>query len=132
MTPNIRNFIEKHILLLEKDPAQFFVNTYESGLDRADVAYMSALLSEAGIQNIEESRNKALLELINDQINEWNMSDGGVTSMPVYDFIQAFLDSCVGFEENYVLLFIKKNQNKWKDKARIYMLHDMTVIEKVW
>ena len=132
MTQNIKKFIEDNIEVLETNPVDFFQRTYEQGqLDRADVAYMSAILSEAGIENIELAQEMALLGIIDDQIAGWSLSDGGVSSMPLYDFIEAFLDNCIGFGENYVLLYMKEHAERWRKWAKIYMLHDMTVIERI-
>ena len=132
MTKDIKEFIEDYITNLEKDPVEFFMLTYEQGrLGRPDVAYMAGLLSDAGIDNVDSAREQALLGIIDSQISDWSLADGGVSSMPLYDFIEVFLDNCVGFDENYVLLFMKKHAERWKKWARIYMLHDMTVIERV-
>ena len=132
MTKNIKQFIEDNIEVLETDPVEFFTRTYEQAkLDRADIAYMSSLLSDAGIEDVDLAREMALLGIIDNQIADWSLADGGVSSMPVYDFIEVFLDACVGFEENYVLLYMKKHAERWKKWARIYMLHDMTVIERI-
>ena len=132
MTQNIKEFIENYITILEKDPVDFFKLTYEQGkLDRADVAYMSSLLSDAGIEDVDLAREMALLGIIDNQIADWSLADGGVSSMPLYDFIQVFLDNCVGFDENYVLLYMKKHAVRWNRWAKIRMLHDMTVIERI-
>ena len=120
MTENIKKFIEEHVDLLDADPVEFFVITYEQArLDRADVAYMSSLLSDAGIDDVDLAREEALLKIIDTQLVDWSLADGGVSSMPVYDFIEVFLDNCVGFEENYVLLFIKNHAERWAKWVKI-------------
>ena len=135
MTENIKKYIEDHIELLEKDPVEFFVVTYEQTLlDRADVAYMSSLLSDAGIEDVDLAREMALLKILDTQISDWALADGGVSAMPVYDFIQAFLDNCIGYDENYVLLFMKKHAQRWDKWANIvyhaFDGHGLTIIER--
>lgn len=134
MLPWIKAFIENHIDLLEINPQEFFLRSWEEiNLDRSDVAYMSTILSDAEIpfEDINEWREGALLQILDTQISDWAIADGGVSSMPVYDFIEAFLYNCVGFEENYVLLFMKNHAARWEKWVKIHMLHDMTVISKV-
>ena len=131
MTENIKKFIEDNIETLESDLVEFFVITYEQNkLDRADVAYMSSLLSDVGIEDVDLAREEALLKIIDTQISDWAIADGGVSSMPVYDFIQVYMDNCVGFNENYVLLFIQKHADRWDNYIELYKEHSMTIISR--
>ena len=131
MTNNIKTFIEQNIELLEKNPVDFFVWSYkENTLDRADVAYMSSMLSDAGIEDVNKYQEQALLEVVDYCLSEWATDSGGVTSMPLYDFIEVFLDNCVGFHENYVFLFIQEHIDRWDNYVEIYKEYDMTVIAR--
>lgn len=134
MDTNIKHFIEKYIELLDTNPTEFFVKSYIESMPREDVGYMSVLLSDAGIDSneITEWRHNALYQIIDTQISTWYSSTGGVSAMPLYDFISAFLDNCIGFSENYVLLFMLKNTHRWthwvtftKDTTR-----NLTIIER--
>ena len=133
MLPWIKEFIENHIDLLDTNPQEFFLRSWEEDkLDRSDVVYMSTLLSDAGIpyEDINEWRENALLQILDTQISDWAIADGGVSSMPVYYFIEDFLDNCVGFEENYVLLFIEKHAERWDNYAKVYKENNMTIIAR--
>ena len=55
------------------------------------------------IKDVEENRGLALLKALDYQMVDFGSADGGVSAMPVYDFIQAYMDNCVGYDENYVL-----------------------------
>ena len=56
MNKEIKKFIEKHVDLLDSDPVEFFYQTWLNyTLQRSDIAYMSTMLSEAGIEDIEEN-----------------------------------------------------------------------------
>lgn len=132
MLPWVKEFIESNIDLLDTNPQEFFLRSWEENkLDRSDVAYMSTILSDAGIcfEDVTEWREGALLQILDTQISDWAIADGGVSAMPVYDFIQAFLDNCVGFDENYVLLFIKKNAERWDNYIELYE-DNMTIIAR--
>lgn len=129
----VQEFIERYIDLLDTNPQEFFLRAWEENkMDRREVSYMCAILYEAGIpsDDINSWREAALLQILDTQISDWALADGGVSGMPVYEFIEVFLDNCVGFDENYILLCMKKNASRWNKWAHIYMLHDMTVIER--
>ena len=54
MNKEIKKFIEKHVDLLDSDPVEFFYQTWLNyTLQRSDIAYMSTMLSEAGIKDVE-------------------------------------------------------------------------------
>ena len=89
MNPAIKLFIEHTVDILDADPIDFFFKAWQASniLWREDVAYMSAMLSDAGIKDAEESRELALLKVLDTQMEEFESADGGVSAMPVYDFI---------------------------------------------
>ena len=91
MNPAIKLFIEHTVDILEADPVDFFFKAWQASniLWREDVAYMSTMLSEAGIEDVEENRELALLKALDTQMEVFGVADGGVSAMPVYDFIQA-------------------------------------------
>ena len=126
----IKDFIEHNKSLLN-DLSTFFLQTFDDPtLTRSDIAYMSALLSDAGIQNVDSAREHALQRVIDAQIKSWCLSDSGVSALPLYDFIEAFLDSCIGFDENYVLLYITKNVQRWENYIELYKRENITIIER--
>ena len=132
MNKEIRKFIEKHVDLLDTDPVEFFYQSWlaSTTLGQPDVAYMSAILAEAGIENINDNRDLALLKALDTQMEEFGFADGGVSAMPVYDFIQAYMDNCVGYNENYVLLFIQKHCDRWDNYIELYVENNMTIISR--
>ena len=133
MLPWVKEFIENNIDLLDTNPQEFFLRSWEENkLDRSDVAYMSTILSDAGISfdDITEWRENALLQILDTQMSDWAIADGGVSSMPVYDFIEVFLDNCVGFEENYVLLFIKNHAERWDTYIELFIENNMPIIAR--
>lgn len=132
MNPAIKLFIESTVDVLDTDPVDFFFKAWQASniLWREDVAYMSTMLSEAGIKDVEENRKRALLKALDTQIDEFASADGGVSSMPVYDFIQAYMDNCVGYNENYVLLFIQKHSDRWDTYIELYVENNMTIISR--
>lgn len=120
MYPNIKKFIEDNREVLCTDLVEFFMISYKQNkLDRSDVSYMSTILIEAGIEGVDEARTEALFRIIDDQVSNWSLADGGVSAMPLYDFIYVFLDNCVGYMENFVLLFMKKNKRRWSKYVSI-------------
>lgn len=130
MSPQIKKFIEDNIDLLDKDLTEFFIKSNDDYmLAQADIAYMSAILSEAGITQINEARDRALLYIMDQQVLEWSSGDSGVSSMPVYDFIEAFLGNCVGYNLNFVLLFVIEHAPRWEKYVKIYKPDNMTIIE---
>ena len=132
MNPAIKLFIESTVDVLDTDPVDFFFKAWQASniLWREDVAYMSAMLSDAGIKDVEESRELALLKVLDTQMEEFGSADGGVSAMPVYDFIQAYMDNCVGYNENYVLLFIQKHAERWDNYIELYKENNMTIISR--
>lgn len=132
MNPAIKLFIEHTVDILDTDPVDFFFKAWQASnfLWREDVAYMSTMLSEAGIKDVEENRELALLKALDTQMEEFGSADGGVSSMPVYDFIEVFLDNCVGYDENYVLLFIQKHADRWDNYIELYIENNMTIISR--
>ena len=131
MNKETKKFIEKHVDLLDSDPVEFFYQTWLNyTLQRSDIAYMSTMLSEAGIKDVEENRELALLKALDTQMVEFGSADGGVSAMPVYDFIQAYMDNCVGYDENYVLLFIQKHAERWYNYIELYKENNMTIISR--
>ena len=132
MNPAIRLFIEHTVDVLDTDPVDFFFKAWQASniLWREDVAYMSTMLSEAGIKDVEENRELALLKALDTQMEEFGLADGGVSSMPVYDFIQAYMENCVGYTEDYVLLFIQKHAERWDSYIELYKENNMTIISR--
>ena len=132
MNPAIKLFIEYTVDTLDTDPVDFFFKAWQASniLWREDVAYMSTMLSEAGIQDVEENRELALLKALDTQIEEFGSAKGGVSAMPVYDFIQAYMDNCLGYDENYVLLFIQKHAERWDNYIELYKENNMTIISR--
>ena len=132
MNPAIKLFIEHTVDILDTDPVDFFFKAWQASniLWREDVAYMSTMLSEAGIKDVEENRELALLKALDTQMEEFEVADGGVSAMPVYDFIQAYMDNCVGYDENYVLLFIQKHADRWDSYIELYQENNMTIISR--
>lgn len=131
MNKEIKKFIEKHVDLLDSDPVEFFYQTWLNfTLQRSDIAYMSTMLSEAGIKDVEENRELALLKALDTQIEEFGLCGEGVSAMSVYDFIQAYMDNCVGYNDNYVLLFIQKHAERWDNYIELYKENNMTIISR--
>ena len=132
MNGDLKRFIEQNVDLLDTDPVEFFFRSWEASVifGRSDVAYMSALLAEAGIENINSNQELALLKALDTQMEEFGSADGGVSAMPVYDFIQAYMDNCVGYDENYVLLFIQKHADRWNNYIELYKENNMTIISR--
>ena len=133
MNEHIRRFIEQYVDLLDTDPVDFFFKAWQVSsmiIQREDVAYMSTMLSEAGIKDVEENRELALLKALDTSMEEFGFANGGVSAMPVYDFIQAYMDTCVGYHENYVLLFIQKHAERWDNYIELYKENNMTIISR--
>lgn len=132
MNEHIKIFIEKHVDLLDTDPVEFFYQAWLSSntLGQADVAYMSAILAEAGIENINDNRDLALLKALDTQIKEFGLASDGVSAMPVYEFILAYMDNCVGYNENYMLLYIQKHASRWDNYIKLYKENNMTIISR--
>lgn len=132
MNRAIKLFIESAVDVLDIDPVDFFFKAWQASifLWREDVAYMSTMLSEAGIKDVEENRELALLKVLDTQMEKFGIADGGVSAMPVYDFIQGYMDNCVGYDENYVLLFIQKHAERWDNYIELYKENNMTIISR--
>lgn len=131
MNKETKKFIEKHVDLLDSDPVEFFYQTWlDFTLQGSDIAYMSTMLSEAGIKDVEENRNLALLKALDTQIEEFGLCGEGVSAMPVYEFIQIYMENCVGYNENYVLLFIQKHADRWDNYIELYKENNMTIISR--
>ena len=129
----VKEFIEQHIELLDKNPQEFFLKAWEENtLDRGDVGYMSAILYEAGIpsDDINSWREDALIDVLDICIDEFATDDSSISAMPVYDFIQVYMDNCVGYDENYVLLFIQKHAERWDNYIELYVENNMTIISR--
>ena len=132
MNKNIRTFIEKYVDLLDTDPVEFFYQSWlaSTTLGQPDVAYITAILAEAGIENIDDNRELALLKALDTSIEEFTSDDSSIRSMPVYDFIQVYMDNCVGYNENYVLLFIQKHADRWDNYIELYKENNMTIMSR--
>ena len=132
MNPAIKLFIEHTVDLLDTDPVNFFFKAWQSSnsLRREDVAYMSTMLLEAGIKDVGENRELALLKALDTEIEEFTSDDPSVSSMPVYDFIEAYMENCVGYDENYVLLFMQKHADRWDNYIELYEENNMPIISR--
>ena len=132
MNPAIKLFIEHTVDLLDTDPVDFFFKAWQASnsLRREDVAYMSTMLLEAGIKDVGENRELALLKALDTEIEEFTSDDPSVSSMPVYDFIEAYMENCVGYDENYVLLFMQKHADRWDTYIELYEENNMPIISR--
>ena len=132
MNPAIKLFIEYAVDILDTDPVDFFFKAWQSSnsLRREDVAYMSTMLSEAGIKDVEENRRLALLKALDTEIEEFTSDDPSTSSMPVYDFIEAYMENCVGYDKDYVLLFIQKHAERWDNYIELYKENNMPIISR--
>ena len=132
MNKNIKRFIEEYVDLLATDPVEFFYQSWlaSTTLGQPDVAYMSAILAEAGIENINDNRDLALLEALDTQVKEFGLCGDGVSAMPIYDFIEIYMDNRVGYNENYVLVFIQKHAERWDNYIELYKENNMTIISR--
>lgn len=132
MNPAIKLFIEHTVDLLDTDPVDFFFKAWQASniLRREDVAYMSTMLLEAGIKDVGENRELALLKALDTEIEEFTSDDPSVSSMPVYDFIEAYMENCVGYDENYVLLFMQKHADRWDNYIELYEENNMPIISR--
>ena len=130
MNPAIKLFIESTVDVLDTDPVDFFFKAWQASnsLRREDVAYMSTMLLEAGIKDVGENRELALLKALDTEIEEFTSDDPSVSSMPVYDFIEAYMENCVGYDENYVLLFMQKHADRWDNYIELYEENNMPII----
>ena len=129
----VQEFIEHYVDLLDTDPQEFFLRAWEENkMDSTEVGDMCRVLREAGIssEDINEWRDSALLQILDTQISNWALADGGVSSMPVYDFIEVFLDNRLGYYINYVILFIEQHAERWNNYAEIYVENNMTIIAR--
>lgn len=132
MNGDIKRFIEQNVDLLDTDSVEFFFRSWEASaiLGRSDVAYMSTMLSEAGIKDVEENRRLALLKALDTEIEEFTSDDPSTSSMPVYDFIEAYMENCVGYDKDYVLLFIQKHAERWDNYIELYKENNMPIISR--
>lgn len=132
MNPAIKLFIESTVDVLDTDPVDFFFKAWQSSntLRREDVAYMSTMLLEAGIKDVGENRELALLKALDTEIEEFTSDDPSVSSMPVYDFIDAYMGNCVGYDENYVLFFMQKHADRWDNYIELYEENNMPIISR--
>ena len=132
MNPAIKLFIESTVDILDADPVDFFFKAWQSSntLRREDVAYMSTMLLEAGIKDVGENRELALLKALDTEIEEFTSDDPSISSMPVYDFIDAYMENCVGYDENYVLLFMQKHADRWDNYIELYEENNMPIISR--
>ena len=132
MNPAIKLFIEHTVDLLDTDPVDFFFKAWQASnrLRREDVAYMSTMLFKAGIKDVGENRELALLKALDTEIEEFTSDDPSISSMPVYDFIDAYMENCVGYDENYVLLFMQKHADRWDNYIELYEENNMPIISR--
>ena len=132
MNPAIKLFIESTVDVLDTDPVNFFFKAWQSSnsLRREDVAYMSTMLSEAGIKDVEENRRLALLKALDTEIEEFTSDDPSTSSMLVYDFIEAYMENCVGYDKDYVLRFIQKHAKRWNNYIELYKENNMPIISR--
>lgn len=132
MNPAIKLFIEHTVNLLDTDPVDFFFKAWQvsNRLRREDVAYMSTMLLEAGIKDVGENRELALLKALDTEIEEFTSDDPSISSMPVYDFIDAYMENCVGYDENYVLFFMQKHADRWDNYIELYEENNMPIISR--
>ena len=132
MNPAIKLFIEHTVDLLDTDPVDFFFKAWQASniLRRGDVAYMSTMLLEAGIKDVGENRELALLKALDTEIEEFTSDDPSISSMPVYDFIDAYMENCVGYDENYVLFFMQKHADRWDNYIELYEENNMPIISR--
>ena len=128
----VKLFIESTVDLLDTDPVDFFFKAWQASnsLRREDVAYMSTMLFKAGIKDVGENRELALLKALDTEIEEFTSDDPSISSMPVYDFIDAYMENCVGYDENYVLFFMQKHADRWDNYIELYEENNMPIISR--
>lgn len=116
----IKEFIEKNISYLDNDKlTDFFLRAYDSEqFDIQDMQELSFTLIEAGIA-VAEARDIALEKVFIAQLDLFCNSSGGLSQLPLSDFISAFLDNRFGLSIKYVQEYILDNPELWEDSVVI-------------
>ncbi len=129
LASNIKNFLENHIELIDQNKWECLWLDAFDNFNYQDMITLVIFLEEADVYNKEEHEN-ALMGITIMALDEWAPSDGGVTQMPLKDFIQAFLDNRLGFELQEAMDIIYKNRDEVIDYVDIFYEGDTLVINR--
>lgn len=131
MKEKVRSFIENHITEIDKN---LFVDVYLNAFDDFgydDMIEMTKIFLLSGI-DVEKDRLTALNYIITMACEDFAGvidSGGGVSAMPVRDFIEIYLDNRLGYSTDYVRDYISDNIAEYADMVEIVYEYDMDIIK---
>ena len=132
MVSKVKIFLEKYGHLVN-DLEEFFDEVYDSDLEDDNIGYMCFLLDQAGIENINEYRDKSLHKVIEYATTEFGTSrDPSIQAMPIKDFIEAFLENRIGYSIDYVKLYMFKHAKEWKSVKLYNDTNNIPIIERMF
>lgn len=121
MISKVKNFLENYGHLVN-DLEEFFDKVYDFDLEDDDIGYMCSLLDQAGIENINEYRDRSLNKIITMCIAEFSTSkDPDLEVIYLKDFIETFLENNIGYSFDYVQQYIIDHAHQWDHLVDISM-----------
>lgn len=106
MTNNIKNFLETNCSLLDTDPFEFCITSYNALTFIEQSLIFNSYLPEAGI-DINKSREDALRFIVGMQLAEI------VRKISLEIFVQRHLDGVLGYDGIDLQEFVLNNSGEW-------------------
>jgi hypothetical protein len=129
MTEKVKKFIETNLDAIDNDLTQLFLIAFDD-LNNNDMKELCSILDAAEI-DYEQRRQSALNYIITMACEDFaGVTDsGGVTAMPVRDFIEVYLDNRLGYSIDYVRNYISINISEYADMVELVYEYDMDIIK---
>ena len=133
MNEKVKKFLEEQIDLIDNDRFEdLFLNAFDD-FSYDDMQNLCESLVSADIHNFTEGRETALNEIISFATEDWNNGDGGVSAMPLKEFIDAFLYNRLGLSMDYVVNYILEHKEDFKNNVEIvFPEKGLLIIQRVF
>ena len=121
MDPIIKQYLQEHKHQLN-DLEEFFDGVFDSILSNDSIIEMCSYMASAGIENINDYRDKSLNKILKMYIDEFGTShDPDIALIFIPDFIDMYLDNRLGYSVYYVQQYMLKHAIDWEHLVNIYV-----------
>ena len=130
---NIKTFIESNIDLIDAGRWEdfFYLAATSSNLSMIDASALAAIIYDIGMEQVNDVREKVLFRCMDEAVQNFSNIMSGVSQMPLKDFVDMFLNNCVGFWLPAVQRMLEKNEQRWKQYIEFDVDQGIEVIRRV-
>lgn len=129
MKNNVKNFIEDNIKLIDVENFMaLFLKAYDE-ISADELLEVQFILEKAGF-NISEERDLALHTILDEKVQQYAVPQGGVSQMPVNEFLWVFLNNHFGVGYIYIEEYMMKHKDDWSDLVDLFETDGKNVISR--